>query len=74
MEDHPVDTSELSTCSCGHNKNHPMVKGEGEYKGIGWVLNMFGISYVPVRVRYRCLKCQERFDETTDPVELKNFL
>jgi hypothetical protein len=33
-----------------------------------------GISVKPIHIRYQCVKCNEIFDETTDPVELNKYL
>lgn len=66
---------ELLLCSCGYDRHHPMVSAELEYSmwGTFW-LTMMGVSAVPLRAKFRCRRCQQRFDFTEDPDELKTFL
>jgi len=54
-------------CRCGHGRDHYMVSPEGDYTFSGWFRLMFGISACPTRIRYRCRRCDQVFDETTDP-------
>jgi hypothetical protein len=47
-----------------------MVSAEPHYSFLGWLGLCFGISSRPARVRYRCRRCDEVIDETTDPAIL----
>ncbi len=47
-----------------------MVSPEPEYTFSRWVALMFGISARPVRIKYRCRRCDQIFDETSDPAVL----
>ena len=66
----PTDTA-LPRCKCGHDRNHYMVSAEPQY-GI-WQLFVvsMGISQKPRGVEYRCRRCNEVFDRTTD---VSNFV
>lgn len=67
-------TTKIPTCRCGYNRDHHMVNEEFEHTGVGWFLLLFGISAKPVRIKYRCRRCDQIFDETTDPAILgKNY-
>ena len=54
------------TCPCGHSVGHHMVSAEAEYSGLGWLLVAIGVSARPVRVKYRCRRCEEVFGVSTD--------
>jgi hypothetical protein len=68
------DTPKLPTCSCGHDRNHPLVVRKNKYTRWGFIGMCVGISVKPIFARYLCTKCNEYFDETTDPVELNKYL
>lgn len=72
---HDLEDDELEVCACGHDRYHPMVSPELEYSAWGtfWVTVM-GVSAVPLRAKFRCRRCGERFDFSDDPAELKKFL
>ena len=55
----------LKTCRDGYDKNHHMVTPQAEYSGIGWFLVTFGITSRPTKIKYKCRKCNEIFDEST---------
>jgi hypothetical protein len=44
-----------------------MVSPEADYTFSGWFRLLFGISARPTRVKYRCRRCDQTFDQTTDP-------
>lgn len=57
-------------CSCGHDRRHPYVIADLIYvKGSGLKMWLVGASATPREVRYRCRKCGETFDSTTDLTE-----
>lgn len=62
-----TEPNTIAQCRCGHARNHHMVSAEGEYSFTGWLALMFGISARPVRVVYRCRRCEEIVEATTDP-------
>ncbi len=65
---------ERRTCTCGHDRDDPMVSPEPEYGVLGYVRLMIGGTPTPHRVRFRCRACNQVFDETTDPAELVKHL
>ena len=54
-------------CRCRHGRDHHMVSPEGEYTFSCYLRLFFGISARPTRIKYRCRRCDQVFDETTDP-------
>jgi hypothetical protein len=74
METTKVETEQGKvgrTCRCGHTRGHHMVNAEAQYTPIGWLMVALGISAKPLRVRYRCRRCDQVFDQTTDPKVLR---
>ena len=65
-----MSEKERPTCRCGHDRDHFMVSGEGQYTFLGWAAMLFGISAVPTRIDYRCRRCGKVFDQTEDPEKL----
>lgn len=60
------------TCKCGFDKHHHFVTPENEYSFFDKILVMIiGTTCVPIRTQYKCRQCNEIFDETTDPAELR---
>ncbi len=55
------------TCPCGYGRGHRMVKVDTEYSTKGWFLLLIGVTATPVRLSYRCRRCNTTFDSTTDP-------
>jgi hypothetical protein len=47
-----------------------MVSDEPEYTFVGWVAMMVGISARPTLVKWRCRRCNELFDRSSDPTLL----
>lgn len=62
------------TCSCGHDRRHWMVSPEPQYTGLDWVWVIFGITTIPREVRFRCRRCGETFDRTTDDAEMRRHI
>ena len=56
-----------TTCGCGHAFDHHMVTAEGEYGVLGWLLMIIGATPTPVRIKYRCRRCDQVFLVTEDP-------
>ena len=63
--------SQAATCRCGHTVDHHMVSAEPAYSFLGWVALLVGISAVPIKLRYRCRRCDIVFDETTNAATLR---
>ena len=68
------ETEDLPTCSCGYDRNHPIVVPKNEYTIGGWILLLTGINAHPQRKRFYCPECQETFDATTDPEILRRYI
>jgi hypothetical protein len=49
-----------------------MVSAEGEYTFSGYLRLFVGISARPTRVNYRCRRCDQTFDSTTNAEILDN--
>lgn len=63
-----------AACRCGYTRDHHMVSAEYEHTGFGWFCLLMGISARPIRIKYRCRRCDQVFDQTTDPAILgKNY-
>jgi hypothetical protein len=62
------------TCKCGHDRAHYMVSAVGEYSAWGWFTVLFGISTRPLRLTYKCRRCNVTFDSTDDPTELDKHM
>ena len=58
-------------CRCGFPRDHHRVTVEPEYTFAAWALLLIGISAAPKRLLYRCRRCQDVIDVTTDPATLK---
>ncbi len=74
MSDAPRDPQK-PTCSCGHDRDHYMVSRDPEYTVSGsiWVA-IFGVSTRPIRLKFRCRRCGEVFEETTDKAMLARYV
>ena len=69
-----VEAPKAAVCRCGHTRDHHMVSPEYDHTPLGWFLLLFGISARPIRIKYRCRRCEQTFDQTTDPAILgKNY-
>lgn len=68
-------TSERPRCSCGHDRNHHMVSPDPVYTLTGsfWVA-VFGVSTKPIRIKFRCRRCNETFEESEEPALLDSFI
>ncbi len=53
-------------CRCGHDKDHYMVSAEPKYGLWALFVVSMGISQRPERIEYRCRRCDQVFDSTTD--------
>lgn len=55
-------------CACGHDRNHSEVQQEPEYTFIGWLmLSMLGMTPVPDRIAFRCIRCRQTLGFSRDP-------
>ncbi len=68
--DTSIKSQEKKTCSDGFDRYHHMITPIAEYSGMGWFLVTFGITTRPKKIKYQCRKCNEIFDESTDPADL----
>jgi len=62
------------TCACGHGRAHRQVTIDPEYTVGGWFLLLIGVTATPTRLNYRCRRCNEVFDSTTDPALLEKHV
>lgn len=71
-ESQPIAAKVRPTCKCGFDRKHHLVTAENEYSFFDKILVMIiGTTCVPIRTQYKCRQCNEIFDETTDPAELR---
>lgn len=63
------------TCRCGHTRDHRLVSPEPQYALWNLSLGIFmGVSAGdPKSIRFRCLRCNETIEESTDPADLKRY-
>lgn len=67
-------TGDQPRCKCGYDRTHYMVTPDGKYSGMGWFWVLFGVTTRPTRIEYKCRRCGQFFDETTDPQDLDNHI
>lgn len=70
-----MDTPEKprKTCRCGYSRGHHMVSADPEYTPWGWVRLVVGISTRPTKIKYRCRRCDEVVESTTDATDLDSY-
>ena len=44
-----------------------MVSPSADYTFWGWTLNLIGITATPIRIRFRCRRCDQQVEVTSDP-------
>ena len=62
-----------SACVCGHRRDHPEVRAVPRYGFGAMLVLMAGASATPKRLDYRCTRCGQVFDATTDPRECAHY-
>jgi len=63
---------EPKKCPCGHTRLHPEVQQEPEYTLWGWIqLSMLGITPLPDRIVFRCMRCKKSLGVSRDPALLR---
>ncbi|HSN99137.1 MAG TPA: hypothetical protein VLS89_12670 [Candidatus Nanopelagicales bacterium] len=60
-------STSLPTCGCGHDRTHYMVSAEPQYTLGGYLLLLLGVTVKPIKLKFRCRRCDGIFDMTTDP-------
>ena len=72
-----MTTADSSTsvlrCACGHDRTHHMVSADADHGFLGWTILFVGVSHTPSRVRFHCRVCDQVFDESDDPEEMKKY-
>ena len=61
-----ADIPDKSVCSCGNNKNSPMVSVKTRYGTWGLFLLSLAFSAKPIEIVYQCQICGEILDTSTD--------
>ncbi len=62
---------EEQLCRCGTDRFAPLVVPSPVFGAFGWFLLVLGATPKPLRVEYRCSRCNHYFGYTTDPEVLK---
>ncbi len=63
---------EPKKCLCGHTRDHPEVQQDPEYTLWGWIqLSMLGITPLPERIVFRCIRCKKSLGVSRDPELLR---
>ncbi len=65
--------ADLPRCACGHTRDHYMVSSDCTYSVGGYIWLIIGVTVYPIRVRFRCRKCGEVFETSTDPAVCKKY-
>lgn len=58
---------EPKRCRCGHDRDHKRIEAERSYGPMGWVQLLIGVTPDPTHVKFRCGKCGQVVEETSDP-------
>ena len=61
-------------CPCGHDRSHFMVSPEPQFSALDWVWVLMGITTIPAEIKFRCRRCGNVFDQTTDEDEMKRYI
>lgn len=75
----PTDTVDaraiegMRTCRCGYTVGHKRVRLSGEYNWFGVACYTFGITAVPIAIRFDCRICGETVGRSDDPTDIKRF-
>ena len=74
MTDSPT-TTQPRTCRCGHTRDHKWVSAEPQYSLFHLVMGVFmGVSGGhPRSIRFRCLRCGQTIEESTDPAVIQAY-
>ncbi len=54
------------TCRCGHGRDHKLVIVDADHGVLGYVRLMIGGTPIPRKVKFRCSRCGEVFDESEE--------
>ena len=65
---------ERPRCACGTDRTSRFATPEREYSIAGTLYLLWGGTPVPRRVRFRCVRCGQLFDESTDRAERKRLI
>lgn len=63
----------LPICHCGRDRTHPDVQPERHYGFWSWVLLLSGASGTPRRIDFRCQRCRQIVESTSDSVLLERY-
>lgn len=63
----------LPTCTCGHDRNHPLVEARRSYGFRGALPFFSGATGTPTRIVFRCRRCGAVVEESTDRDVMRAF-
>jgi hypothetical protein len=64
----------LPTCKCGTDADSKYCVRDREYGFLGTLYLLWGGTSVPNKVSFRCVKCGETFEVTTQPSECRLYI
>lgn len=53
-------------CACGTTRNDKFAVAETEHTILGNLYTIWGGTSIPIRVNFRCIKCDTLFDSSTN--------
>jgi len=68
-----LPSNDRPRCPCGYDRDHHLVSPEPKHTFWGWVLMTLGITSHPIHMAFRCRRCHQVIEETTDPVVMKRY-
>lgn len=64
---------DVPRCRCGYDRHHYMVSASPSHGVGGWLRLFVGISTRPHKITYRCRRCDDVIEESTEPEALDAF-
>lgn len=68
------DDEELPTCRCGTNSDSRFCVADREYSFVRLLYLLWGGTSIPTKISFRCVKCGEVFETTTNPTVCRRYV
>jgi hypothetical protein len=69
-----ADEEVLPTCKCGTNAESKFCVKDREYSFVRLLYLLWGGTSVPSKISFRCVKCGETFEVSTDPAVCRQYV